>query len=234
MSRSVRNAGNRTRRAPLQGGALELLGIAPMAAQILRYFLIRPAAHPSAGELQRVLNQGRGALQRELKRLVALGALERKREGRQVRYHAVPASPVWRAVSILESASADPTALVREAVFDVPGVRAAFIFGSTARGTPRDDSDIDLFVVEDPIIDRRKLLTQLAEVALLVGREVNAVRYTPQALGERLGDPTHPASRFVRGILAGPKRWIAGDDADIASLINAACIPLTELDGSPS
>lgn len=218
----------------MRGDALELLGVAPAAARILRYFLIRRGARPHARELQRVLRLGGASLQREMERLVGLGALERFEEGRRVRYQVVPDSPVWRAVGILESASTDLAPLVQDAVVDVPGVLAAFIFGSMARGTQRDDSDIDVFVLEDPSVDRRKLLGRLAEVALLVGREVNAVRYTPQALGERLGDPTHPAWQFVRDTLAGPKRWVAGDASDIGPLAAAARIPLPELGGSPS
>lgn len=208
-----------------RGDALDLLGIAPAAGRILRYFLIRRTAAPHGRELQRTLGLGGASLQRELERLTALGALERRQDGRRIRYRAVEGSPVWDALSILEGASPDPTALVRNAVSDVPGVLAAFIFGSTAEGTQRDDSDIDLFVVEDPAVDRGKLLGQLAAVELLVGREVDAVRYTPQALGERLGDSSHPAFAFVRDALLGPKRWIAGAASAIAPLAAAAGLP---------
>lgn len=212
--------------------SLDLLGIAPAASRILRYFLLRPDAEPHARELQRVLRLGGASLQRELERLLALGALERRRDGRYVRYRAVADAPVWRAVAILEAASPDPTELLRNAVTDVPGVLAAFVFGSTARGTQRADSDIDLFVVEEEPADRRTLMTRLAEVELLVGREVDTVRYTPQALGERLGDREHPASAFVRDVLIGPKRWIAGAAAAIAPLAAAAGLPPAALSGA--
>ena len=112
---------------------------------------------------------------------------------------------------------------------DVPGVRAAFVFGSLARGTHRADSDVDLFVLEDSEVDRRKMLSQLAEAGLLLGREVNAVRYTPESLAERLCDPSHPAFRFVRDALTGAKRWIAGDPAEVAAVAETARIPLVEL-----
>jgi predicted nucleotidyltransferase len=205
-----------------RGDALELLGLAPSAARILRFFVLRPGARPHARELQRLLRLGGSSLQRELARLGELGALERVRDGRRVRYHAVEGSPVWKAVRLLVGASTDPAPLVEDALVDIAGVRAAFVFGSTARGTDRADSDIDLLVVEDPAVDRRKLLSQLAEAGLLLGREVNAVRYTLQALGERLGNPAHPAASFVRTTLAGPKRWVAGDASEIARLAELA------------
>lgn len=208
-----------------RGDALDLLGIAPAAGRILRYFLVRPCAEPHGRELQRALGLGGASLQRELERLTALGAIARRPDGRRIRYQALRDSPVWKGLAILEGASPDPTPLVREAVSDVSGVLAAFIFGSTARGTQREDSDIDLFVVEDPAVDRRRLLGQLAEVEQLVGREVDAVRYTPQALGERLGDASHPAFGFVRGALQGPKHWVAGAASAIAPLAAAAGLP---------
>jgi predicted nucleotidyltransferase len=155
--------------------------------------------------------------------------LERVQDGRRVRYRAADGSPVWKAVRLLEGASTDPVPLVESALLDVPGVRAAFVFGSTAHGTHRADSDVDLFVLEDSEVDRRKMLNQLAEAALLLGREVNAVRYTPESLADRLRDPSHPAFRFVRDALAGPKRWIAGDPAEVAAVAEAARISFAEL-----
>jgi predicted nucleotidyltransferase len=215
-----------------RGNPLELLGIAPAASRVLRYFLIRRTAEPHVRELQRALGLGGASIQREMERLTALGALERREDGRRVRYRPRPESPVWKAVAMLEGASPDPTTLVREAIADVPGVLAAFIFGSTAGGMQRKDSDIDLFVVETPEVDRRRLLTQLAEVELLAGREIDTLRYTPQALGERLGDAGHPASRFVRDVLVGPKRWVAGAASVIAPIAAAAGLPATALAGS--
>jgi predicted nucleotidyltransferase len=199
-----------------------MLGLAPASARILRYFAVRPDARPHARELQRVLSLGGGSLQRELARLESLGAIERVPDGRRVRYRTVDGSPIWRAIRILEGASADPVPLIEDALVDVHGIQAAFVFGSVAAGTQRPDSDIDLFVVEDPTIDRRKLLTQLSEVALIAGREVNAVRYSLHDLGERLGDPSHPAYRFVRDALAGAKRWVAGEPGVVAPVTAAA------------
>jgi predicted nucleotidyltransferase len=161
-----------------------------------------------------------------------IGALRRVEEGRRVRYEVVLLSPVWEAIGILAKASSDPSALIRDALIDIGGLHAAFIFGSTARGTQREDSDIDLFLVEDPRIDRKRLLRQLAEVEMILARDVNAVRYTPEALAERLGDPTHPAWRFVRDVLTGPKRWVAGTLSAIAPLAIAAGLGAADLAGS--
>jgi len=167
-----------------------------------------------------------------MERMVKLGALEKEREGRRTHYSAIEGAPVWKAMRILEGATDDPGLLMRDALLDVSGLLAAFLFGSTVTGEDREDSDIDVLVVEEPEVDRKKMLRHFAEVGLLLGREVNAVRYTPQALANRLGDPTHPARGFVRQVLSGPKEWIAGSWAAIAPLAAAAGLSTEESVGA--
>jgi len=154
--------------------------------------------------------------------MLALGVLERLREGRLVRYSLVEDSRVWGAIRLLASDATDPTPLLRAALTDVPGIETAFIFGSSANGTQRADSDIDVLVLEDPTLDRKKMLRQIGEVELLLRREVNAVCYTPQSLAQRLGDHRHPARSFVRNMITGPRRLLVGSLATIAALATAA------------
>ena len=105
---------------------------------------------------------------------------------------------------------------------DVPGLEAAFVFGSTANATRHKHSDIDLFVVPGPHLDRRALFGQLAEVALLLEIEVNPMLYTVESVAERLGNRGHAGARFIRNVLEGPKRWVAGDPEILRPLATAA------------
>jgi len=201
---------------------LDRLGISPAGARVLRYFLVRPWARPHARELQRGLALGGRSLQREMERMVDLGVLERLRDGRLVRYAVVEDSRVWGAIRILASDGADPMTLLHAALADVPGIQTAFVFGSTADGTQREDSDIDILVLEGPAVDRKKMLRQIGEVELLLRREVNAVCYTPQSLAQRLGDRQHPAWTFVRNVITGPRRMLVGSLATVVALATAA------------
>jgi predicted nucleotidyltransferase len=205
--------------------ALALLGIPGAEARLIRYFLVRPDATPHLREIQRALKLGGASVERALNRLVALGALIPSREEGRTRYSIAPEAPVWRALRILASQTDDPAQLVRDALVDVPGIIAAFVFGSTATGRTHNESDIDLLVVEDPSLDRKALNRRTAEASLLLSRSVNTVRYTPEALAERLGDTSNPAWGFVHEVLRSPKSWVAGDPHQLLPLALAAGIP---------
>jgi predicted nucleotidyltransferase len=212
-----------------QRDPLDLLGVPAAEARMIRYFLVRPDGRPHLREIQRVLDLGGASVQRALNRLVALGALERIEEDGRTLYSVAQGLSVWRALRLLESETTDPAPLMREALIDVKGIEAAFVFGSMATGDIHDDSDVDVLVVEQPSLDRRKLNRRTAEAGLLLGRQVNTVRYTPEALAERLGDPSHPAWGFVHEVLRGPKKWVAGAADALVPLATAAGVPRAEL-----
>jgi predicted nucleotidyltransferase len=204
--------------------ALDALGVPTSAEKIVRYFVTHPTARPYARELQRKLGLGGGSVQRDLDRLTEIGALERVADGRLIRYVPNPASRFWRGIRLLVADPHEPIPLLRDALCDVKGL-AAFVFGSTAKGSARADSDIDLFIVEVPEMDSKALHRQLAEAAVLLNREINPTRYTVDKIAERLANTTLPGSRFVREVLAGPKRWVVGNPEIITPVAVAAGIP---------
>lgn len=219
---------------PPPANALEVLGLSPSAEKILRFFLLRPRTQVHGRKLQRLLGLGGRSLQRELTRLVIVGALERIEHGRLVHFRARSDAPLWKAFRVMLAGYAEPASLVCDALRDVSGIQAAFVFGSIANATHTEDSDIDLLLVEDTSVDSKLLHTQLAEVGLVLNREVNTIRYSAQALAERLGDSDHAASHFVREVLQGPKRWVAGREEAIRPIATAAGISLAQLAGAPA
>lgn len=210
---------------------LDALGVPTSAEKTVRYFATHPTAHPYARELQRTLGLGGASAQRDLDHLTEIGALKRVVDGRLVRYVAQPSSRFWRGIRLLIADPSKPAELLRDSLCDVAGVKAAFVFGSSAKGTARPDSDIDVFVVEAETANPKALHRQLAEVAVLLGREVNPTRYTLENLAERLGNRALPGSRFAREVLAGPKLWIAGTPEALAPVALAAGISVEQVRG---
>lgn len=211
--------------------ALDALGVPASAEKTVRYFATHPTSRPYIRELQRKLRVGGASVQRDLDRLTEIGVLERSEEGRLVRYAPQLGSRFWRGIRFLIADPSNPAALLRDSLCDVEGLRAAFVFGSSAKGTARSDSDVDVFVVEDAALDRKALHRQLAEAAVLLGREVKPTRYTVEKLAERLGNRALPGARFVREVLTGPKGWIAGKPEALAPVALAAGIPFDRVRG---
>ncbi|HEX5436640.1 MAG TPA: nucleotidyltransferase domain-containing protein [Gemmatimonadaceae bacterium] len=205
--------------------ALAALGVPPSAEKAVRYFATHPTARPYARELQRKLGLGGASAQRDLERLTEIGALKRASDGRLVRYVPELNSRFWRGIRFLVADPNEPAALLRDALCDVEGLTAAFVFGSIAKGSAQEDSDVDVFVVEAAATDRRALHRQLAEAAVLLGREVNPTCYTLEKLAERLANRALPGYRFVREVLAGPKQWVAGSPEELTPVGIAAGIP---------
>jgi predicted nucleotidyltransferase len=158
--------------------------------------------------LQRATGLAPRSLQTELVRLGELGVIQREASGRQVRYRVNEQSPRWRLVRELVRELADPTDVVRDALSDVSGLEAAFVFGSVARGTEiREGSDIDLFVLRGELAEDR-FARRTIDAGVLLKREVN-----PVVMGaEELRDHVSKESGFLRAVLSEPKRWVAGDE----------------------
>ncbi|MBA3556083.1 MAG: hypothetical protein H0W29_15170 [Gemmatimonadales bacterium] len=89
-----------------------------------------------------MLGLGGASLQRDLHRLVNLGILGRTTDGRLTRYHPLARPNFWAALRLLLSDLDDPARLVSDALLDVSGIKAAFLFGSVAAGADRPESDV--------------------------------------------------------------------------------------------
>ena len=181
-------------------------------ARLATQFVLWPGAALHFQALKRATGLPNRSLQNELARLERLGLVRREPYGRFVRYCAQIDHPAWQAVRALVAAFADPADVVHAAVASVPGVDAAFIYGSHARGTNiHSGSDVDVMVIGEHVNDtgtRSSLAASALEAAGLVGREVNLVRYTPGRLRDRYAR----GGRFLRAVLEGPKRWLVGNE----------------------
>lgn len=178
-------------------------------ADVVTYFVLHPDAAPHFRALQRVIGVSSRSLQHELARLEGLGMIQRERAGRLTKLRAVTGHPRWSVFRDLVREFAEPSALLRSALVEVPGIEAAFIFGSFARREMDERSDIDVFAIGDDLEEPEPELALAAgtlEASALLGHEVNVTRYTRHKLEAR----RHGG--FLRSVLAGPKEWLVGDE----------------------
>ena len=176
-------------------------------ARLLAHFVVHPDGRDHVRALERHTGLGKRSLQAELARLEAMGLVRREVAGRRVVYRREDGNRQWRAIESLVAEYA-PGLVLRDALKEVPGIEAAFIFGSQARGDARPDSDIDLLILGERIDDAR-LGAALLETALVLDRPVDAKRYD----AERFIRDRVPGASFLSAALAGPIHFLIGSPA---------------------
>jgi predicted nucleotidyltransferase len=185
-------------------------------ARIVVHFAVCPDSRLHTRALARHVGiVGKRSLQIEVDRLVELGLLRREAEGRHTIVCRNQQHPQWAALTSLVQAYA-PALVLRDALASVPGVEAAFIFGSFARRDERPDSDIDLLIYGDSLPDG-ELGRALLDAALVLDRVVDTKRYDRQSFQRDI----RPGASFLPNALAGPKVWLAGSPGDLPTRAEA-------------
>lgn len=201
-------------RSAKRGDALSSILASGALARLVIDLAVHPEEAPHGRALQRRTGLTPRSLQTELARLEGLGIVQRRPEGRLVRYALNEGSPRWRALRELVREMADPADVLRSALSDVPGVAAAFVFGSIARGDFREDSDVDVFILDDgapeDLLARRTL-----DAGVLLQREVSVVQMAAGELRRRV----MAGSGFIRDVLRGPKLWLAGSAEELDAIV---------------
>ncbi|MFN8176885.1 MAG: nucleotidyltransferase domain-containing protein [bacterium] len=135
------------------------------------------------------------------------------RLGRQKHYQANAASPVFeelRAFALKTFALAD---VLRAALAPVAErVRAAFVFGSIAKGEDVAASDIDLMVIAEDLA-YADLFAIVEEASARLGRKVAPTIYSPGEWTKR----RKQENAFVTRVLSQPKLWLIGDERALAA-----------------
>ena len=156
---------------------------------------------------------GRGTVQRELRRLTDAGLITRQVRGRQVYYQANRRCPIFNELKSIVRKTFGVADVIRRALAPVAGrVRAAFIFGSTARGTDVRESDIDLMVVG--AVSFGDIVDLLSDAEEKLGREINAVVYPESEFRQKVEENQY----FVKTVLQGEKIFLIGDEDELRKL----------------
>ncbi len=162
-------------------------------------------------ELLRLTGTGRGALQRELEKLVSADLVTVTPVGNQKHYQANAAAPIFaelRGIVMKTLGLADVLRTALNAVAD--RIELAFVFGSVAKGTDIATSDIDLMVVTETLT-YADLFEGLAAAEQVLGRKVNPMLYTPAALAEKV----RTENSFVLRVLSQPKIFLIGTEDEL-------------------
>jgi predicted nucleotidyltransferase len=177
---------------------------------VLALLLLHPEESTHVREIARAIGKAPGTLLRELNALAAAGVLVRKPLGNQVHFQANPACPIYEDLRNILKKTVGVADVLREALAPLAAkIRAAFVYGSVARGEERPGSDLDLMVLGEARF--ADLVAALAPAQETLRREVNPNVYPALEFRKKLatGDP------FLRRVLAERKIFIVGGEDDL-------------------
>lgn len=186
-------------------GAADFL-FTPSMQRVLTAILSDPDRTHTLEELLSLAAAGRGNTQRQIERLVASGVL--KEEPRRGRQRSIKANTDYFLYQELNSIArktfgvAEPLrAALRRFGADI---HEAFVFGSVARGTDTERSDVDLVVVGTAsLLDLSLVMDSLEQE---IGRRVHLSMYGPDEWRELLAQDS-----IVREIAHGPRLHLLPD-----------------------
>jgi predicted nucleotidyltransferase len=181
-----------------------------LQVELLGLLLLNPERGWQTSELAERIEATRVSVHRELHRALDSGLIVRDPVGRTYVYRAAVDSPLFDPLSLLLERTVGVEQQIRAALEGLPGVDAAFIHGSFARGAKiRPLSDVDLLVLGN--VDHRSLRRRLRAVERRSGREIDVRAYQPAEFAAL----TSAGNSFARGILRGPVRPLIGSSADL-------------------
>jgi predicted nucleotidyltransferase len=172
-------------------------------------------AHPErsfyTNEIVRNVRSGTGAVERELSRLERSGLVSVKRIGNQKHYQANRKSPIFKELHgiVLKTAGlAEP--LRQSLASHVDKIKAAFVYGSIAKGADTARSDIDLMVIGDDLT-YTDLYAALQNAEEVLGRPVNPTFLSFADWHRKIA----AKESVIAKINAQPKLFIVGSDVDL-------------------
>jgi len=207
MRRSlVSKAGRRS--SDQRGASLAGVLFSGTQQRVLGLLFGQPERSFFATELIGLAKGGSGAVQRELQRLTESGLVTVRRVGNQKHYQANRAAPIFEELRGIAIKTLGPAEALREALAPLAGrIRAAWVYGSIAKGTDRAQSDIDVLIVADRLtLEEVYKVLEGAEIRL--GRKVSPTLYTAKEF-ERRRTANNP---FLAKVLAGERILLIGNE----------------------
>lgn len=178
--------------------------------RVLELLLLQPERSYHLREIARLTATQPGTLARELGKLADAGLLIRQKIGNQLQYGANRQCPIYEELaSILRKTSGLADVLAKALLAWRSQIEVAFVFGSTASGKARAESDIDLLLIGD--LGFADAVAALYPAQETLGREINPKLYRPEEWRQALQEQ----SGFIRDVLDKPKLFIVGGEAEL-------------------
>jgi predicted nucleotidyltransferase len=197
-----------TKRSVTAGSGLAAVLFTPVQQRVLGLLFGQPDRRFQSAELIRLAESGTGAVHRQLQRLAAAGLVTVTREGHQKYYQANRDAPIFPELHGLVVKTVGAVEPLREAFEPLRArITAAFVYGSTARGTEHGASDLDLMVVSADL-GYPELYEALLDVERVLARSVHPTIISP----EEWRAQREQRDSFAARISTQPRRFVVGNE----------------------
>jgi predicted nucleotidyltransferase len=179
--------------------------------RVLALIFGRPERSFYMSEIIRSVQSGTGAVERELTRLAQSGLVSVERIGNQKHYRANSQSPIFeelRSIVIKTVALTEPLRKSLAPYSD--GIKAAFVYGSVAKGTDTARSDVDLMVIGDEF-SYSELYAALQDAEDVLHRKVSPTFLSFEDWRRKASGK----GSFIGKVNALPKIFVFGSEDDL-------------------
>jgi predicted nucleotidyltransferase len=182
--------------------------------RVLGLLLGQPARGYQLTEVINLAGSGRGAVQRELKKLSKSGILNVSIAGGRKVYQANRQSPIFEEIHSLILKTVGLIEPLRKALRSfLPKIEIAFVYGSVAQGHDTAKSDIDLMIIGSDIA-YAEIYASLLKAEKTLARSINPNLMSPTEWKQRVLDK----NSFVTKIAQQPKLFVIGTEDELEGI----------------
>jgi len=178
-------------------------------AELLSLFFNNPDDRFYLREIARHIGKDAAGIKRELDNLVKVGLLAKEKRGVQKYYFANQGSPVYSEMRGLIFKTTGAQGAMKTSLSRLKGVHAAFIYGSYAKGSEKEERGINLMVIGQANITELNDTVMSLEEKLK--RDIDYLVFDEQEYRKR----KESKDPFIREIIKGKKVFLVGKEDDL-------------------
>ncbi len=193
---------------------LEQLFSSKLRAKVVGWMFTHPDERFYVRQLTSLIHEDSTNISRELSRLLGLGILLGKQEGKQKFYTVNKKCPVYHELEGLILKTYGLVDVLRTILKSIENqISIAFIYGSFAKSTFNAASDIDVFIIGS--VQFEKITRVLMDAQKTLGREINPTVFPEQEFTSKIKTSNH----FIKRVIEDKKLFLIGDESELTRLV---------------
>ena len=163
-------------------------------------------------EIERRSGYAIGTIQSELRKLLRLDLVSKRKDGNRTYYRANKDHPLFLDIQRLVLKTVGLVDILQNKLTKSQKIKIAFVFGSIERQEEMAGSDIDLMIIGH--LGLREITALLSGLTEKVGREINPHVFTVKEFKKRIARKEN----FITQVLDEPKIFIFGDENELKTM----------------